>query len=179
MPAAAPVQGDFLPAHDIGQVMAIALDQGHCIAIIASRDHRERLELELYGRGVDLEEARHARCYVWIDVEPVLAQVLKDGHPDVQQFRAAIGRLLSGLHPMAQRIEVFSEMVALLWERNEFEAARALDALWRAYVAASPVLLYCAHSAGVLEGADAFHAVCLDHCQKLHSSLLPRPRQGG
>jgi hypothetical protein len=105
-----------------------------------------------------------------VDAENLLATFMRDGMPDPELFREAIGSLVASVRLPGRRprVRVFGEMVHLLWESGNLPAAVRLEELWNGAVAAQSLSLFCAYGLDG-KGRDEFpEALCA-----AHSHVLP------
>src|SRR5262249_20760656 len=94
-----------------------------------------------------------------------------NGWPDEGRFAAVVGDLVTRIAGRRLRIRVFGEMVALLWERGQREAAIHLEKLWNALGQQHRFALLCAYPMAGFRGV-ADDAPLLQVCAQ-HSETIP------
>jgi PAS domain S-box-containing protein len=135
--------GHALPAGGTGIVIASA---AHCDAL------RQRLNAPAQ--------------VVWLDAEATLAAFMVDGWPDRQRFEAVVGGVVAAACAGGAPVHAFGEMVALLCERGQYEAALQLERLWNDLAHSMEFSLFCAYSWDLFPSAElarTFQQVCDEH----------------
>jgi hypothetical protein len=69
----------------------------------------------------------------------------RHGEPDPEAFEASIGALIRTLST-ERPLSIYGEMVDVLAERGELDAAVALESLWNALAARGPFTLMCGYA---------------------------------
>lgn len=147
-----------------------ALSAGDAAVVLATPVHRTGLAAALAARGLDLDLAVRQGRYVALDAAEVLAGCLADGMPDAARFEEQMGALIGcataaarGAHP---RVAVFGEMVALLVQEGQVEAALRLERLWNDLAARHAFTLLCAypiHSFDHTDDGEVIEQICSAH----------------
>ena len=157
-------------ASAVSRVLCIALDQGHAAISIATREHQKVIDEQLGWRGIDVMRARQSGQYRSFDAMQTLAEISADGVPSIERFENVVGAVLQPVLRTFARVCIFGEMVALLWDAGQREAAVRLEKMWNDLVMAKPVVLHCAYphsAAGDPVLAHAFNKICIEHCEVL------------
>jgi hypothetical protein len=130
---------DAFVVDSVARFVGASLGAGDAAVVIATKPHLRDLEHRLSVRGLDLDIARIEGRYVTIDVEETLARVMRNGLPDRRLFTELIGDVIAAAGD-AQRIPVraFGEMVPILWNEGNEEAAARMQELWSELAAAVP-----------------------------------------
>ena len=162
--------------HDrVADFVARSLEDGVPVVTVSRPAHRRAVDALLVNRGVDVERARREGHLATLDADETMALLMVGGRPDPDRFAAFVAAVAPVDGPA---INVFGEMVAVLWERGEVEAALELEALWNTALAGHPIRLLCAYPGSVLADAelDAVARMCGLHD---HVSLAgPHPGSG-
>ena len=137
--------------------------------IIAPASHRARLEAEIALLGTDPERMRAQGRYVVRDADEALRLFLSDGVLDPQRFRAVVGELLTEASRDGSHVRVFSELIALLWQRDEVTNALELELLWRSLLRERDFSLLCAYPA---RDFDRSRLVDVRRVCDLHTDLV-------
>ena len=148
---------------------ASALDRRGAVVIIATAPHRSEIEAALVASGHSVRELIEAGRYRALDAGDTLAAFMQDGHPDPAAFGSAIGKLLDDL-PGEGPIHAFGEMVALLWDAGNVQAAIELESLWNDLAERRTFSLYCAYAMSSLEESGDLTAA--KHVCDRHSSVI-------
>lgn len=152
-----------------------ALTIGETAIVIATDQHREGLRVRLEARGLDVDLAVGQQRYLALDAADTLSTFMSDREPDPSRFAKVVGRLLCQAgNPERQeqrRINIFGEMVALLWADGKIDAAIQLERLWNELAKRHDFSLRCAFPTTFFdrpEHAQLFLKVCADH-----SAVIP------
>jgi hypothetical protein len=117
-------------------------DNGSAI-VVATRDHRLALQAALGPRRAHAALG-DGRLSV-LDAAQTLALLMRDGHPDPDQFAYVVGGLLQHHRSAGGKLHVYGEMVALLWEEGNTEGALQLEHLWNQLLRTTPCRRLCAY----------------------------------
>jgi MEDS: MEthanogen/methylotroph, DcmR Sensory domain len=163
---------DRLLAQNVGRFLSEGLKRGDGLLVIATPEHRTTLTGALRnesGYSMAVLEGR----LVFLDAKSTLARFMVDGMPDSDLFLAVVGEALRGVRARAVHtgIRAYGEMVGLLWQAGEHDAAIRLEELWNELLRRSEVSLFCAYPIDVL-GPD-FQPAKLDAIFCTHTHLLP------
>jgi hypothetical protein len=134
--------------------------------VVATPDHRDRIEAALADRGVDITAAREQGRLLVADADELLAELMVDGAPDPVRFTEEVAGLLNRAAGADRMVRVHGEMVARLWERSEVAAALALEDCWNELLEAHPAALLCTYPMRCFddeESTEGFHHVCQQH----------------
>lgn len=147
---------------------AAALRNGSASVIVATPEHRARIEARLASLGVDLDSARASGRHVAFDAVETLARFMVNGIPDETMFNDAVGNIVAraAAGSADRRVSVFGEMVAVLCASDNAPAAVRLERMWNELAARFSFSLFCAYPlelfARDLDG-DVLLAVCAEH----------------
>lgn len=128
------------------------------IMIVATAAHRSVL-LDGLAELTDLEALERSNRLMTLDAQEALDALMLQGRPDPERFAEVIGspvRLLGSAGP----VTAFGEMVALLWEDGQFDAALELEDLWNELGAAVQLDLVCAYAASSVASGQRGEAAC-------------------
>lgn len=139
---------------------------GHAVAI-ATPEHRAQLSRRLGGFGGPVGKAGSwfSGSVVLLDAHETLAAFMVNGMPDAGRFAATIEPVLAQGTP-GKPVHAFGEMVSLLCERGEYEAAITLEALWNDLAARHAFSLFCGYARRLFateERSAAFRHICAAH----------------
>lgn len=163
--------------HSVCGFIGPALPAGDAAIVVATKPHREKFLAELQGRGLDIETARAQGQLVDLDAAETLARFMVDGRPDSTRFAQTLEPLLARAAEGGRGVRIFGEMVALLWEDGNSQAAIDLEDLWNALAASHPFSLFCAYPLEVVtrEGDTAgFRRMCQSHTRVVPTESYSR-----
>jgi signal transduction histidine kinase/ActR/RegA family two-component response regulator len=132
------------------------LARGEAVIVIATAAHRAALDDRTGARG----------RYITLDAEATLAKFMIGGQPDAARFADSVGRVVRAAGTDAVAVRAFGEMVAVLWQQGNTEAAVRLEQLWNQLARELPFSLFCAYPmSGFRAAADAprFLELCTAH----------------
>jgi hypothetical protein len=155
----------------VGEYTATGLRRGEAVIIIATPAHRGAFLQELERRGMPAEDALQRGQLVLLDAEETLARFSAGGTPDWQSFHALVGGLIAKTRLDYATVRAYGEMVDLLWQRGERDAAIRLEGFWNELAELQTFSLLCAYRMDHLDGA-AYHGP-LDCVCRVHTHLIP------
>jgi signal transduction histidine kinase len=149
-----------------------ALEVGQVIVLVATPEHRLGCAESLREKGVNLALAIESGRYLAFDASETLNRLMSSNMPVASRFEQSIGDMISeaainsrpvGLHvPVA----IFGEMVALLMNCGEFQAAVRLEQLWNDLSKRLSFDLLCGYRISSFDQAthrELFHRICSEH----------------
>ena len=165
---------DSVLLDNLSQFLGGTLGSGGACLVIATEAHREGLASRLSRCGIDLPHARRAHRYLALDAEETLGEFMVNGWPDANLFEQAFGFVMEqaqlSLAPHRGQafppIAAFGEMVSLLWEQGNSEAAVRLEELWNALARRYRFSLQCAYPMRIFGNAENganFRRMCSEH----------------
>jgi hypothetical protein len=106
----------------------------------------------------------------------MLAMFMVDGLPEADLFLSSVGRLLLDAKNAArskdQRLTVFGEMVAVLWENGNKSGALALEELWNRTMEENAFHLHCAYPSWLFgENGTEMRHICQVHSHVLETVM--------
>jgi hypothetical protein len=176
----APVPGDHIVqvyqdaaflSEAVTAYIAAGLGSGEAGVIIARGDHRQQFEGGLEQAGVNPQAVRAEGRLIVIDAEEALGEFMREGVPQWQAFEASIGGLIARLQARYPAVRAYGEMVDVLWQRGEREAALQLEDFWNRLARQQRFSLFCAYFMDPLDAGaygGALECVC-----GVHTHLIP------
>jgi PAS domain S-box-containing protein len=154
---------------EVADFLDDALRSGGFAVAIATTPHCRELQRRLAGFGgaVDGPTKWFSGQLLVLDAAQTLDAFMRNGKPDAALFEATIGPILQRGRP-GKPLHAFGEMVALLCERGDYEAALALEQLWNGIASRYAFALYCGYPMrlfGSAERSQAFRHVCAAHAR--------------
>jgi hypothetical protein len=146
----------FLAEAVTGYLQA-GLDAGEAAVVIARPEHRARFTLE--GEAV------------FLDAEETLGRLMANGMPKWDLFHELVGGLIAAQRRTHKAVRAYGEMVDILWQRGEREAATRLEEFWNDLAKLYGFSLFCAYYMDPLDSASysgGMQCVC-----RTHTHLIP------
>jgi DNA-binding NarL/FixJ family response regulator len=154
----------------LSSLIGESLGAGESAVAVMTRSHRSGLEKRLIAQRIDMGEAINNGRLAIYDADQALSQFMDKAGPSRERFLLQFGGIVRMARAAAvaknKRVVVFGEMVAVLWERAQCEAAIRLEALWNELALTCPFYLCCAYPAnGFPESltSESFAAICAQH----------------
>ena len=128
----------------VSDYVATGLTAGEIVMTVSRAAHRQAVDDLLADRGLDPRQARRDGRFMTLDAEETMARFFVAGVPDARLFRAVLSAVIpAGGAP----VRAFGEMVTILWESGDVDAALQLESLWDEVLATQPIDLLCAYPA--------------------------------
>ena len=157
---------DGFLVEEIARFAAAGMTADEGVVLIATERHLADVEKRLRAFGKDLDGARAERRYIALEAEATLALLLRGDLAG--RIREVAGGAIREAAGGGRRVRVFGEMVALLWEDGQREAAIRLEAAWNELARELPFSLLCAYPLGGFAGETdeaSLSAVCAAHTE--------------
>ena len=144
------------------------LSAGDVVIVVATKPHRDdferRLRVDVARAAIQRPGAEH---YVALDAADTLSKITVDGQPDEARFTELIQPILKRATDRGNgRVRIFGEMVGLLSENEEHEAAIRLEEIWNNLAKAHSFSLFCAYPMRAFpreEDGAPFLRICNGH----------------
>lgn len=154
-------------------IVSSALHSRSAVLIIATATHRDQLVAQLEKAGVDVRANARDGLFKMYDAGEMLATFMRNDQPDRLLFLNSVGNVLEEAKSKARGSEhtltIFGEMVDVLWEKGQKEAAIRLEHLWNEVLSNQAFHLHCAYcSKGFING----DAEMLPHIHQAHSYVV-------
>jgi len=153
---------------------------GDVCVFVGTEAHRIGLEKHLKRSGFDIETTRARGLYVCLDATRALADFMIDEWPNEALFVRRFEGVLATASKQGN-VRAFGEMVAVLWQQGNQNAAIRLEEIWNAFMETHALSLCCAYpinSFGTDADASLFMKVCAQHTPVLpaesYSALATR-----
>lgn len=144
---------------------------GDTCVIICTKPHRLELMKRLKTSGINIEKAKKDNSFLCLDAADTLAQFMVGGVPRKDLFQATVGSVLSELSKSGKPIRAFGEMVALLYDKGNMDAAVRLERLWNEIASEHSFTLFCAYPMHYFDRCNqAEHSQA--HIGHLHTTVV-------
>jgi hypothetical protein len=137
--------GGPYPVEAIAGFLRQGLAVGEVGIVVATPEHILEVQTKLGGSG---------RC-VFLDAKETMAKFMIDGHPDRTRFMDTVGDLVSHAAQIGNgKVRAFGEMVVLLCEQGEPQAAHELEMLWNELGRMHALRLLCSYPLAAVSGPN-------------------------
>ena len=121
---------DLFLMNSLGGFISTGLRAGDGCMVVATKAHRDELDIRLQAYGLDVPAATASGQYIPLDAMETLSKFMVDGLPEPTRFAEIFGGLIMRAGEGRGRVQAFGEMVALLWEEGNQSGAIRLEELW-------------------------------------------------
>jgi hypothetical protein len=136
----------------VGLFVGTGLTRGEAAVIIATPEHISGFVAAFGRMEINAEAHLQAGNLVLLDAQQILDKLMHAGKPDPNRFQRVLGSVMGDLYSRGYRaIRAYGEMVSLLWNRGDCEAAIRLEEQWNDFIGIHPMTLFCAY---MLDGLD-------------------------
>jgi hypothetical protein len=159
-------------AEFLGEGLAI----GQPAVLIGTPSHADAVVAELRRRGVDVDSMTSTGRFELLDARAVLATFMVEGTPDAARFKASLSEVLDRLRRgCAGTVRAYGEMVDLLWQDGQTDAAIRLEMLWNLLAATHDFSLLCGYAIGSFYKRAGMRDICAQHSHVVpaESALVP------
>jgi hypothetical protein len=148
---------DRLLTGNVTRYIGEGLERGEGVVIIATPEHREAFAWQLSDSHADALAALREGRLVFLDAAATMARFLVDGQPERHRFFEIIGGVIRDVRERTGRLELraYGEMVGLLWQVGQAEAAVRLEDYWNQLLLSHRVMLYCGYPIDVFSAEFA------------------------
>jgi MEDS: MEthanogen/methylotroph, DcmR Sensory domain len=154
----------------VGEYLAEAINGGSVALVVATPAHRQAFEQWLAASGVDAAAARRAGTYLTVDADDAVRRFVVGGQVDAARFDQVIGRLVRDAVASGRPVRAYGEMVAILWDAGQINAALELETQWNELSRELPFSLYCAYPEESVAGHA--HRESLQQVHRLHEAVI-------
>jgi signal transduction histidine kinase len=147
-------------AERVAQFLLEGLQRGANAVAIARAVHLAAIEHQLAVAGIDVATARSLDKLVLIDAQEVIENIVVDGRPDAAKFQELARTRMSA----GRDVQIYGEVVDILWERGQRDAMFELEELWTRLLREQPMTLLCGYRLGAFgHDLDGFDRICSVH----------------
>src|SRR6476660_8999447 len=148
----------------VAEFLRDGLKAGNPGIVIAMPAQRAAIVRELVAQSFDVAQLLRSDDLILLDAKDTLSVVMMDGQPDADRFNRTMGRVITracrGRANCTSRI--YGQMVDLLWQRREHDAAIRLEMLWNQLATTRAFSLLCGYAVGFYKTAT-FADICALH----------------
>jgi len=164
-------QDELFLCEVVSEYVGTGLRRGEGVVLIATPSHRAAFMQQFEDNGLSARDALQQGQLVLLDAEETLGKFTPGGMPDWQTFHALIGGAIAELRLQYPNVRAYGEMVDVLWQRGERDAAIRLEEFWNDLARLQTFSLLCAYFMDNLDAsayAGPLECVC-----KVHTHLIP------
>jgi hypothetical protein len=163
---------EFL-AKAVAEYLGTGLARGEAAIVIARPEHIKAFKNALQAADVDTEAALSRGQLRFLDAERTLGRFMKHGMPQWTPYHELVGGLIAEVRLQYPVVRAYGEMVDILWQRGDQDAAIRLEEFWNELGKLQTFSLFCAY---YLDNLDAkAYGGPLECVCKVHTHLIPAP----
>lgn len=137
--------GGPFPAEAIADFIQHGITTGEVAIVVATPEHILAVQTKLEGSG----------RVVFLDAEETMARFMLNGRPDRLKFMDTVGDLVLQASQIGNgRVRAFGEMVVLLCEAGQPQAAHELEQLWNDLGRMHQLQLLCSYPLSAVSGRN-------------------------
>ena len=166
----------------VARFLGEGLSQGEPALVVATAGHGDDLLRQLAADGHHPIDAIRDGSLSVSDAHEVLRSVLVNDAPEWAAFERVLGRVVRALRARtgATRIRVYGEMLGILWQAGQTDAALALEEYWNRLLGEGTFSLFCSYPVDLRDDAldtDALGPLLAAHSHVASGepSLAPQP----
>ena len=159
-------------ARVVAEFIGRGVAAGEPAVIIATTSHGAAIERALAAGGVDIGALRAADRFTVLDADAVLHEILVDGMPSVDRFRAVVTPIIEHAAAIAngRAVRAYGEMVDVLWKGGRTLAATRLEILWNGLRRTHDFALLCGYAMANFYEDAAIDEICGHHTHVMSAS---------
>jgi MEDS: MEthanogen/methylotroph, DcmR Sensory domain len=144
--------------------------------IAAAPNVRAAIVRELTLQGVDVAAMEASKMLLMLDARETMARFMVDGKPNQHKFRDAMCAAIRQVKRAneASTVRIFGQMVDVLWQDGEKDAAISLERLWNQLAHTEAFSLLCGYTMGNFYKDAHFEDICREHSHLLSSEGQPK-----
>ncbi len=160
-------------AASVADFLAAGFALGEPALIVARAANLHAFEQRLVEKGCEPSSLERNGLLTALDAEATLAAIMPEGHPSSGAFELTVGGAVDEIAERfpERRLRAFGEMVDILCERGDADAADSLEELWNSLAMTRDFSLLCGYHLDVFDRAAQTGAL-RDLC-RTHSHVLP------
>jgi hypothetical protein len=159
-------------ARVVAEFIAHGVATGQPAVLIATSSHSAAIERAIGALGIDVAAMRAAHRFTVLDADAVLHEILVDGMPSAERFRAVVAPVIEEAAARAdgQPVRAYGEMVDVLWKSGHTLAAARLEILWNSLRHTHRFALLCGYAMANFYEDAAIDEICGHHTHVMSAS---------
>jgi len=146
---------------------------GECLLVAATAAHWALIAESLEKQGCPVGDAVKDGQLTVQDANDTLQAFMRGGVPDPIRFFEAVGSVVRRLGAQDRGLRVYGEMVNILAESGDYDAAYRLEEIWNDLAAHQSLSLFCGYLSAHF--SDARTATALGRICRAHTHVQTSP----
>ena len=155
----------------VAAYVVAGFQRGEAAIVITRPAHSVLLEKGLRSAGFSIETLLADGQLTLFDAAETLTGFMKDGMPVWSDFRNLLGGIIAELRLRYPGVRAYGEMVDILWQEGQRDAAIKLEQFWNELIAMQTFSLFCSYRMD--NTAPASYSGPLQRVCRVHSHLIP------
>jgi DNA-binding NarL/FixJ family response regulator len=161
---------DTVLLDSLARFINVALGAGDVAIAVITAPHRDGVVRRLKAQGLDVDAAIKEKRYIPVDAVYTLSTFMVNDMPHSARFFEVAGGLIKAAakagktkHP---RVAAFGEMVYLLWQERNADAAIRLEQLWNELATTYEIDVLCGYALSSFhdeKDQHVFQSICAEH----------------
>jgi hypothetical protein len=172
---------DTALARIVAEFLHEGFDVGSPGIVVATANQRAEIVRELTDRSLDVTELQRSHDLVLLDAEETLSTFLMDGKPDEWKFKDQMCHVIERVRRGRTdcTVHIFGQMVDVLWQQGERDAAIRLEVLWNKLAQTETFALVCGYAIGNFYKVAGFDDISIARraAQTATDPARPKKRQ--
>jgi len=160
-------ENDRSLARIVAEFLHQGFDREHRAIVVATADLGAEIVQALTDRSCDVGALQRSHELVLVDAGGTLSTFMMDGTPNARKFSDHICQLIESVSRGRANctVRIFGQMVDVLWQQGEREAAIRLEVLWNQLARTKAFSLLCGYAIGNFYKEAGFEDVSDQHSQ--------------
>lgn len=158
-------ESDRSLARIVTEFLHEGFDDGSPGIVVATPVQRAAILRELTDRSLDVVELQRSHDLLLLDAKETLSTFMSDGKPDPNKFRDQMCQVVAKVcrgRPNCT-VRIFGQMVDVLWQQGERDAAIRLEVLWNQLARTEAFSLLCGYAMGNFYKDASRDDICGQH----------------
>ena len=159
---------DFI-VNSVAEYFFHGLEGGGSCICVGTAAHNESILENIGTFGIDPNKAVESGKLIVREAGDMLAKFMVGELPDRKKFNASIGELVAGAVKPTAPLRIFGEMVAVLRDGGNHDAAVRLEMLWNELRERHDFSLFCAYplEGFAKAGSESMDEICCQHTKTI------------
>ena len=144
-------ESDGALARIVAEFLHAGLDRESPGIVVATSSVRGEIIRELTNRSMDVVELQRSHDLLLLDARETLSTFMEDGRPDARKFKDQMCQVIHRVSGDRTdcTVRIFGQMVDVLWQDGERDAAIRLEVLWNQLARTEAFSLLCGYAMGI------------------------------
>jgi hypothetical protein len=158
-------ENDRSLARIVAEFLEEGFEGGSPGIVVATATLRAQIIRELTDRSLDVDRLQRSHDLLLLDAKETLSTFMMDARPDAGKFKDQMCQVIQRVcRDRADcTVRIFGQMVDILWQDGERDAAIRLEMLWNQLAQTEAFSLLCGYAMGHFYKDAHFADICGQH----------------